>query len=164
MNHNALYPGAAIQYVPYQRLQMMSKHMRGDVNWSRSYYFGYYQQDGTSWQCAGVNCRGVERHHLWVHDAYKPAVRWDGYESSYGLDHHQVSSNTSAHGQLKGDGQQIYHLTAINPNELSMIQSLTTNFEKTQKERNVFTKIYNVECQHIRRSRQLCAHYYPRQR
>jgi len=140
--------------------KVMSKVGGVDVNWSRAYHFGYFQQDGVAWQAAGgfgaeieagtreiSGSWGVERHHLWVHDALKPAVRWDGHDGYHGTDHHEVSMNTPGHGMIKGDKHQLYNNTAVlgqDPNN-TMFKVLADNEAKGADlaERNAGTRTIN---------------------
>jgi hypothetical protein len=98
--------------------KVMSKHSNCDVNWSRAYWFGYFQNDGTAWQCKGGNgagggSDGVRRHHIWHHDAKKVGGRWDGSDGINGTDDHIVSWNVVASLLCKGDYHRVMNNTGI---------------------------------------------------
>jgi len=98
--------------------KVMSKHSHCDVAWSRAYYFGYLQADGTAWQCKGGNgggggSDGVRRHHCWHHDALKSAGRWDGSNGINGTNDHIVSWNSPGSLMVKGDYHSTHNNTAV---------------------------------------------------
>jgi hypothetical protein len=112
----------------------ISKVAYVDVSMSRAYQWGYFQQDGVAWQAAGGKgagggSDGTVRHHLWVHDALKPAVRWDGFDGINGTDHHEVAFNVPGFGMIKGDEHQVYNNVGVlphDPNE-TLFKILNTN-------------------------------------
>ncbi len=112
----------------------MSKVAHVDVSMSRASHWGYFQQDGVAWQAAGGEgagggSDGTTRHHLWVHDSVKPAVRWDGFDGINGTDHHEVAVNVPGFGMIKGDYHQVYNSVGVlshDPNE-TMFKILNTN-------------------------------------
>ena len=97
--------------------QVMSKHSYVDVNWSRASYWGYFKQDGVAFQCAGGaitgggGSDGRVRHHIWAHNALKPAVRWDGTDGINGTDHHVAGANIPGLSLTKGDFHKLYHMS-----------------------------------------------------
>ncbi|WP_168442548.1 CBM96 family carbohydrate-binding protein [Pontiella desulfatans] len=98
--------------------KVMSKHSNCDVEWSRAYWFGYFQNDGTAWQCKGGNgagggSDGVRRHHIWHHDAKKVGGRWDGNAGINGTDDHFVSWNAVASLLIKGDYHRVVNNTGL---------------------------------------------------
>ncbi len=100
--------------------KVMLKHGSVDVAWSHVSQFGYFQQDGTAFQCKGGNfengaSNGTERHHIWAVDAMKGLGRWDGNDGVGGLDHHQVAMNVAAHGNIKGDYHVVSNNTTVYP-------------------------------------------------
>jgi hypothetical protein len=94
--------------------KVMTKHSHCDIEWSRASHFGYLQMDGTAWQCNGGGSNGRIRHHIWHHQAYKNAVRWDGHTGTNGTDHHLVSWNVPASLMIKGDYHKVISNTCIN--------------------------------------------------
>ncbi len=98
--------------------KVMSKHSNCDVSYSRAYWFGYFQADGTAWQCKGGNgagggSDGVRRDHCWHHDALKSGGRWDGSTGINGTNDHFVSWNATASLMVKGDYHSTHNNTAI---------------------------------------------------
>jgi len=112
----------------------ISKVAYVDVSMSRASHWGYLQQDGVAWQSAGGDgigggSDGTIRHHLWVHDAVKPAVRWDGFDGINGTDHHEVAINVPGFGMIKGDQHHVYNSVGVlshDPNA-TMFKILNTN-------------------------------------
>lgn len=112
----------------------ISKVAQVDVSMSRASHWGYLQQDGVAWQAAGGvgvggGSDGTTRHHLWVHDAVKPAVRWDGFDGINGTDHHEVAINVPGFGMIKGDYHKVYNSVGVlahDPNA-TMFKILNTN-------------------------------------
>ena len=93
--------------------KVMLKHGSVDVAWSHVSQFGYFQQDGTAFQCKGGNfeqgaSNGTERHHIWAVDALKGLGRW-GKHGVGGVDHHQVAMNVAAPATLRD-----YHIVTNN--------------------------------------------------
>lgn len=112
----------------------ISKVASVDVSMSRAYQWGYFQQDGVAWQAAGGKgagggSDGTVRHHLWVHDALKPAVRWDGFDGINGTDHHEVAFNVPGFGMIKGDYHKVYNNVGVLPHDPNdtLFKILNTN-------------------------------------
>jgi hypothetical protein len=112
--------------------KVMVKHTGCDIEWCHFMYFGYLQMDGTALQCAGGNgagggSDGRVRHHIWHHQAYKNAVRWDGQSGINGTDHHLVSWNAPASMMIKGDYHKVISNTCVNAwdHTQNMIKILT---------------------------------------
>ncbi|WP_068545169.1 right-handed parallel beta-helix repeat-containing protein [Thalassotalea crassostreae] len=104
--------------------KVMVKHALVDISWSHVSSFGYFQQDGTAFQCKGGNfeqgaSNGTERHHIWAVDALKGLGRWDGNDGVGGIDHHQVAMNVAAHGNIKGDFHTVSNNTTVFPHQSS---------------------------------------------
>ncbi len=98
--------------------KVMSKHSNCDVAWSRAYHFGYFQADGTAWQCKGGNgagggSDGVRRNHIWHHDALKTGGRWDGSGGWNGTNDHFVTWNAVASLMVKGDYHSTHNNTSL---------------------------------------------------
>ena len=96
----------------------MSKASFVDINYSHAHHWGYLKQDGVAFQSAGGcgpggGSDGIVRHHIWVNNAFKPAVRWDGSEEIGGLDHHVVGVNTPGLTLTKGDEHRLFHNTGV---------------------------------------------------
>ena len=134
--------------------QVMSKASHVDINWSRASYWGYLKQDGVAFQCAGGQLAGggsdgTVRHHIWAHNAFKPAVRWDGTNGINGTDHHIAGANLPGLTLTKGDFHKVYHVSGVlgfDPNN-PMLKILDDNDvdegEAGFEERNANTEIYN---------------------
>jgi hypothetical protein len=121
--------------------KVMAKHGSVDVSWSHVSSFGYFQQDGTAFQCKGGNfedgaSNGTERHHIWAVDALKGLGRWDGNDGVGGIDHHQVAMNVAAHGNIKGDYHTISNNTTVFPHQSSksMFKISSTTFAEADSE------------------------------
>ena len=90
---------------------------------------------------------GTVRHHIWVHNAYKPAVRWDGTDGINGTDH--LCWSNARVTLTKGDFHKVYQSTGVlsfdqtNP----MLKVVDDNDLKEDDpnfaERNANTEIYN---------------------
>ncbi|MBL7214222.1 MAG: DNRLRE domain-containing protein [Phycisphaerae bacterium] len=98
--------------------KVMQKHTGMSINMSRSSFFGYLQQDGCAWQCAGGNgpgggSDGTVRSYLWHHQAWKTGVRWDGDDGINGSDHHEVSMLVPASQNIKGDYHKVISNTSV---------------------------------------------------
>ena len=134
--------------------QVMSKASHVDINWSRASYWGYLKQDGVAFQCAGGQqagggSDGTVRHHIWAHNAFKPAVRWDGTNGINGTDHHIAGANLPGLTLTKGDFHKVYHMSGVlgfDPNNPMLkilddndVDEGTAGFE----ERNANTETYN---------------------
>jgi hypothetical protein len=130
--------------------KVMSKHSRADVEYSRAYYFGYLQMDGTAWQCAGGSgpggsSDGLRRHHNWHHQAFKTGARWDGNDGVNGWNDHMVSWNAPSSLMIKGDFHQTHNNTAIfahDPTD-NMIKVLDDNGGTPPEIRNANSHTYN---------------------
>jgi len=130
--------------------KVMSKHSWTDVNYSRAYYFGYFQQDGSAWQCAGGDgwsgpANGLRRHHNWHHQAMKGGGRWDGHDGYGGTNDHMVSWKTPASLMVKGDYHTTHNNTAVlahDPTD-NMIRLLDSDERNPPSVRNASSHTYN---------------------
>ncbi|WP_019026102.1 DUF7594 domain-containing protein [Colwellia piezophila] len=134
--------------------QLMFKGSYVKVNWSRASYWGYFKQDGVAFQCGGKGSVGNVRHHIWVHNAFKGGVRWDGEDGGIadqqgGLDHHLAGANLPSIAKIKGDYHQVYHMSGALPlnGSASMINidNITRggNSAEPSDQRNQNTSTYN---------------------
>ncbi len=130
--------------------KVMSKHSFTDVEYSRAYYFGYFQQDGSAWQCAGGNgagggSDGRRRSHNWHHQAMKGGGRWDGHDGVSGTNDHMVSWLVPASLMVKGDYHATHNNVAIfahDPTD-NMIKLLDSDERNPPSVRNANSQTYN---------------------
>jgi hypothetical protein len=128
--------------------KVMVKHNFCDVTWNHAYHFGYLQQDGTAFQCAGGSgpgggSDGRQRHHNWVHDCLKSPGRWDGNDGYNGWDYYNVVWNAGSY-KIKGDYHKVINNTCINTggwdNQQAMIELRKYNNDEP---RNINSDVYN---------------------
>lgn len=129
--------------------QVMAKGTYVDVSWSRASYWGYFRQDGVAFQCAGGSAQGgggsdgTVRHHIWIHNSQKPAVRWDGTDGINGTDHHIAGANVPSLTYIKGDYHKVYHMSGVLSNDptTAMLKIIDDNYGP--EERNKHTRTFN---------------------
>lgn len=128
--------------------KVMIKHNFCDVTWNHAYHFGYFQKDGTAFQCAGGSgpgggSDGRQRHHNWVHDCLKAPGRWDGNDGYNGWDYYNVTWNVGSY-KIKGDYHKVINNTCINTggwdNQKAMIELRNWNNDEP---RNTNSDVYN---------------------
>ncbi|WP_040356673.1 DUF7594 domain-containing protein, partial [Colwellia piezophila] len=128
--------------------QLMFKGSYVNVNWSRASYWGYFKQDGVAFQCGGNGSVSTVRHHIWVHNAFKGGVRWDGEDGGIatqqgGLDHHLAGANVPGLAKIKGDYHQVYHMSGVLPLNGSASLINVDNVSRNGEQRNNNTRVFN---------------------
>ncbi|VGO23171.1 CBM96 family carbohydrate-binding protein [Pontiella sulfatireligans] len=130
--------------------KVMSKHSGADVEYSRASWFGYFQMDGSAWQCAGGDgwggpSDGLRRHHNWHHQAMKSGFRWDGFDGYNGWNDHVVSWNVPSSLMIKGDYHQTHNNTSFQLHDPvdNAMRVLDDNESVPLEERNANSHTYN---------------------